>query len=122
MADELEVKTEEKKGEFYGSLMRNNKKIRDDRAVAIYEDAEMAFKRNIEDMVLEMKKLKRDREAMLDLSPTSADSLVMASDFDAKLFVEKELEIGVKMRNLDIKMEIANIRFKHLFGYSVKIS
>ena len=36
------------KGNFTASLMRNNKKIREDRAITISEDAMMKFKRKIE--------------------------------------------------------------------------
>ena len=52
---------------------------------------------------------------MLDLSPTSADSLVMASDFDAEAFIQKDVEIGLKIRNLEITLEIARTRYNHLF-------
>ena len=36
------------KGIFVASLKRNNKQIRDDRALAIAEDAELLFKREVE--------------------------------------------------------------------------
>lgn len=107
---------EMKKGAFIESLQRNNKKIRDDRALAISEDAQMLYKRQMEDTELEIKKLKRERESMLDLSPTTADSLVLASDFNAKNFVNKDIEIGVKIRNLEITLEIAKSRYNLLFN------
>ncbi|MES2774780.1 MAG: hypothetical protein V4722_11385 [Bacteroidota bacterium] len=103
------------KGAFVGSLLRNNKKIRDDRAIAIAESAEMLYKRQVEDIELQIKQLKRDREAVLDLSPTDAQSLVLASDFDAKKFVEKDIQMGVAIRNLEITLEIAKSRYNHLF-------
>lgn len=103
------------KGAFVESLKRNNKKIREDRAVAIAEDAQMIFKREIEDLELEVKKVKRERDTMLDLSPTTAESLVLASEFDAKDFVRKDLELGVRIRNLEIKLDIAKNRYNHLF-------
>ena len=103
------------KGAFVGSLVRNNKKIRDDRAIAIAESAEMIYKRKIEDTEIQIKQLKRDREAMLDLSPTDAQSLVLASDFDATKFVEKDIQMGVLIRNLEITLEIATKRYNHLF-------
>ncbi len=103
------------KGAFVGSLVRNNKKIREDRAIAIAEAAQMLYKREVEDTELKIKQLKREREAMLDLSPTTADSLVLASDFDAKNFVAKDIDLGVKIRNLEITLEIADTRYKHLF-------
>ena len=76
----------------------------------------MLYKRTVEDIELQIKKLKREREAMLDLSPTNADSLILATDFDSKKFVDKDLEIGIQLRNLEIKLEVAKARYKYLFS------
>jgi hypothetical protein len=103
------------KGAFVQSLTRNNKKIRQDRAVAITENTQILFKRKVEDLDLEIKRAKRERENMLDLSPTTADSLVLASDFDAEAFVKKDIELGVKIRNLEIAHDIAKNRYHLLF-------
>lgn len=103
-------------GAFFESLKRNNAKIRDDRAAAIVEDAQVIYKREVEDIALQIKKLRREQENMLDLSPTNATSLVMASDFDAKDYVSKDMEIAVKIRNLEIKYELAKARYIYLFG------
>ena len=118
MAESVEdpqAELEDMKGAFVGSLLRNNKKIRQDRAIAIAESAEMMYKRTVEDLTVKLKQLRRDREAMLDLSPTTADSLVLASDFEASKFVDKDLNMGVEIRNLEIKLEIAQKRYNHLF-------
>ena len=104
------------KGAFVDSLRRNNKKIRDDRAIAIVETAEMIYKRTVEDLELEIKRMRREREAMLDLSPTTADSLVLASDFDAPAFVTKDIDLGVRIRMAEIKLDIAKARYQHLFN------
>lgn len=112
---ELTPELEGMKGSFVQSLKRNNKKIRDDRAIAIAEAVQMKYKRRVEDLDLEIKQLKRERSNMLDLSPTTADSLVLASDFNADEFVKKDLEIGVKIRNRDIELEIARTQYKSLF-------
>lgn len=99
--------TDKPTGAFYETLIRSNSKIRNDRAIAILEQAELMYKRQIEDFEVEYKKLNRERQNMLDLSPTNADSLVLASDFDAARFVAKDIELGVKLQNLTIKMNIA---------------
>jgi hypothetical protein len=103
-------------GAFLASLKRNNERIRADRADAIAEDAELLYKREVEDMELQIRRLKRERDALLDLSPTTADSLVLASDFDAKAFVQKDLQLGVQLRNLEIRLDIARQRYALLFG------
>lgn len=115
MSDEVKDVTIEE-GAFLASLKRNNAKIREDRAQAIGEDTELIFKRTIEDLDLAIKRMKREQENMLDLSPTSADSLVLASDFDSSAYVEKDIELGVKIRNAEIKLEIAKQRYTYLFG------
>lgn len=106
----------EKEGAFISSLKRNNKQIRDDRAIAIAEDAQMIYKRQIEDQEHEIKKMKRDRENMMDLSPDSAMSLKLASDFNAVEYVSKDIELGVKIRNAEIKLEISRKQYEYLFG------
>lgn len=106
---------EQKQGAFIQSLKRNNKQIREDRATSIAEDTELLFKRRIEDLEVTIRKMERDRENMLDLSPTNAQSLVLASDFNANGFVEKDVELGIKIRNKKIELEIAQARYNYLF-------
>lgn len=108
--------SEELKGAFLESLVRNNKKIREDRAVAIGEDAQIRYKREVEDLEIAIRQLSREREGMLDLSPDNAMSLMVANDFDSKAFVEKDLNLGLQIRNLEIKLDIAKTRYAHLFG------
>ena len=103
-------------GAFFDSLKRNNSKIREDRALAIVEDAQVIYKREVEDLNLQLKKLRREQENMLDMSPTDATSLVLASDFDAKDYVGKDLDLAVRIRNLEIKFELAQARYAYLFG------
>ena len=107
--------TEKIEGSFYANLNRNNSKIRGDRAIAITEDAQLLYKREVEDMELRLKKLNRERESMLDLSPTTADSLILASDFNAESFVKKDIDLGVQVRNLEIAISIAKSRYQYLF-------
>lgn len=107
---------EEFKGAFINSLKRNNKQIRDDRAIAIAETAQMLYRRKVEDLEVELKQMIRERDNMLDLSPTNAMSLVLASDFDAQGYVEKDINLGVKIRNTEITLEIAKERYAILFG------
>ncbi len=112
----MSIEQEAVTGAFIGSLKRNNKQIREDRATAIAEDTDLVYKRNIEDLQMSLKKMRRDQENMLDLSPHHADSLIVASDFDSKEYVGKDVELGVKIRNTEIKLEIAQKRYGFLFG------
>ena len=117
MEEEKKVEIEEVGiGAFLSSLKRNNKQIRDDRATAIGEDTQMLYRRQIEDLRVTVKRMEREQENMLDLSPTNSMSLVLASDFDSATYVQKDIELGVKIRNERIKLEIAEKRYNYLFG------
>jgi hypothetical protein len=107
---------EPKQGAFLDSLKRNNKQIRDDRASAIAEDAQLLYRRRVEDLELQITRLRRDQENMLDLSPDNAHSLKLASDFKGNEYVDKDLSISVNIRNLEIQLELAKARYEYLFG------
>ena len=102
-------------GAFGLSLKRNNKQIREDRAQAIVEDAELEYKRSIEDLKKKLRTMRREQEYMLDLSPTNAQSLTLASDFDAKAYVTKDQELALSIRNTEILLDLAETRYAHLF-------
>lgn len=109
----------ELQGAFTESLMRNNTKIKRDRAESIGEDASISYKREVEDTLLEIRKIRREQEAMMDLSPTNTQSLVLASDFDGKAWAQKDIELELKLRNLEIKYERGSARLMKLFGIKV---
>ena len=120
MANENEVpvtgtELDNMQGEFVDKLLRNNKKIRNDRAIAIAEAAQMKYKRKVEDLQQDLKEMRRERDNMLDLSPTTADSLTLASDFKADDFVAQDIALGVKIREKEIMLEIAQSRYSRLF-------
>ena len=70
----------------------------------------------MEDLRIQISRMKREQENMLDLSPTNAQSLVLASDFNSTEYVTKDIDLGVKIRNAEIKLEIAQKRYSYLFG------
>jgi len=115
--NEIQVLSNESEiGVFVASLKRNNRKIRDDRASAIAEDTQLVYKRAIEDIEISIKRMRREQNTMLDLSPTDSHSLTLAIDFDCNKYVKSDTELGVKIRNAEIKLEIAQDRYNHLFG------
>ena len=121
MSDESEVDKAAKavgmnEGRFMESLKRTNRQIKDERAASIFEDAQMTFRRYVEDLEVEIRRTERDRENMLDLSPENTHSLILGKDFDAKAYVEREAELGRKIFNLQIKLDMARERYQYLFG------
>ena len=103
-------------GAFMESLVRNNKKIREDRALAIAKNARVKFRRAVEDLDIRIDEMETEREGMLDLSPENVTTLIVASEFDADEFVRKDIQLGVDIRNLKIKRDVAKERCEHLFG------
>lgn len=103
-------------GAFVSSLKRNNKEIKADRASAIAEDSQLVYRRRMEDLELSLKKLKRERDNMLDLSPDNAQSLILASNFNCEDFVSRDIDLGIKIRQAEITLEIAKQRYNYLFG------
>jgi len=118
--ESTETALNEMKGTFVSSLRRNNKQIRDDRALAIAEDAELIFKREVEDITTALKVAKRSRDSMLDLGGNSTTTIISQSDFNAKDFVAKDLQLGLQIRELEIKLEIASKRYSELFSEEVE--
>lgn len=102
-------------GAFAATLKRQAGQIRADRAQAIAEDAEICFRREVEDIQLKINRLQRERENMLDMSPDNALSLKLATNFDADEFVQKDIALGIQIRNEEIKLEVAKKRYAYLF-------
>ena len=102
-------------GAFESSLVRNNSQIKKDRAADIRLDAETVYKRQVEDLEIQIRKLVSRRSAALDLSPTNSMSLVPAGDFDGIAFATKDQELTLEIRTLKIRYICAKARFTHLF-------
>lgn len=109
-------------GAFGTSLHRNNKAIRRERANALAADAATMYRRLVEDLELERLRLRRRQEDLLDLSPTDANSLVPAADFDAEAFAAGDHSLSVQIRNVEIKLELASARLNYLFGDAEEVA
>ncbi len=103
-------------GTLYASLERSNKQIRQERGEALAEQLETTFRRNVEDLRYDMKDLKRKRTNMYDFSPTNSQSLVMAKDIEARGILKQDETISLSIRNLQIRLDIAEARYLDLFG------
>jgi hypothetical protein len=115
MAEPEKAAEPEMKGAFVASLKRNNRQIKDDRAEAIAEDAQMRYRRTVEDLDMEIKRMKRKRDNMLDMSPENSLSLMVADNFDSAEFVDRDVKLGIDIRNAEIKLKIAQEQYNHLF-------
>src|SRR5688572_29661100 len=105
----------EVKGTFRKALYRKNSKIRDDRADAIARKADIAYKRAVEDLATKIEEAKAELDTLLDLSPTNADSLVLASDFDAAKFIQKDHSLRVTIYNDEKRLELVKAAYEEMF-------
>lgn len=103
---------------FIKTLKRNNDQIREDRALVIGEETELIYRRRVEDIQLKIKRLNTEREGLLDISPLDKNSLTFA-DFDPEAFVDKDIELAVKIRNLSIQLTLAKERYTYLFDKTI---
>ncbi|MFC0428313.1 hypothetical protein [Chryseobacterium scophthalmum] len=106
---------EDLKPRFIESLQRNNDQIREGRARIIGDDAELIYKRRVEDIELKIKRLEREQEGLIDISPLDKNSLTFA-DFQPEAFVQRDIELSLIIRNLNIQLELTRTRFEYLFG------
>ncbi|REC55862.1 hypothetical protein DRF62_05500 [Chryseobacterium piscium] len=106
---------EDLKPRFIESLQRNNEQIKEDRARTIGEDSELIYRRRVEDIELKIKRLEREQEGLIDISPLDKNSLTFA-DFQPEAFVQKDIELSLLIRNLNIQLEVSTKRFEYLFG------
>jgi hypothetical protein len=107
------------KGAFVTSLQRNNRQIRDDRALTIGQKTKRAYKRYVEDLMDSIREMKLTQDSMLDLSATDKNSLIVAANFDQDAFVRDDSKLGLDIRNTEIKLEVAIKRYEYLFGETI---
>lgn len=103
-------------GAFAGSLLRNASKIKEDRALTILRNAEKYFRRKVEDLTDRIGNLEVERQALLDMSPTDINSLVLATDFKADEFYDTERKLTMQIRECKVELEEMQRRYEYLFG------
>jgi len=106
----------EKKGRFFKNITLSNKSIREARASQIDRAVGLKYKRMVEDLETKKEDLMADRENATDLSPSIATSLVPAQDLDADKFVANDLQLTIKLRNIQIQLDAAKERYEYFFG------
>lgn len=103
-------------GKFQSILMRNNKQLREDRGLLISKNAEKSYRRRVEDLSDALEQLIVDRDQLLDVNPGNTQTIINPSDFNQDEFVSKHVEIGLKIREIQIKLEVAKKGYEDLFG------
>jgi hypothetical protein len=108
------VEKDLKKTKLGRRMTRNNKELRDGRALDILEGLELQYKRAIENMEMELKVKRRSRDQNFDIAPTKSFDLTMNVE-DAATFVDKDIKLGVDIRQLELKLEVAKKQYEEMF-------
>ena len=104
----------ENKGVIFRDLAKNSRTIRNDRAEAIAEDLEITFERKIKDLELKIKRLKRDRKSLSDMSPDNVTSIIRVDDFNAEDFYGNYRKKTLEIRNLLVEYRLMVAHKKYL--------
>ena len=106
-------------GRMQDKLTRSVKEIKNDRGNEIIEIGELTLRRMIEDRDLAIKQLKREKEGMLDISPSSTTSLFFP-DFDAVTFSQRQLQLAIDIEVGELELKIAHELYDDLYGSNKK--
>ena len=116
-ADEMLKK---KSGAFAQSVLRNSKQVKADRGLAIVEDTEVLYKRKVEDTTMNITRMTRKLNSMIDISPGNVIALNF-DEFKADDFVEAHAKLAVDIRQEKIKLNAYKQQYNLLFGHTYEL-
>lgn len=106
-----------KGGAFYETLKQNSKQIKEAKASALAEDLEFCSKNEIVGLKNQLRLLYNQRSEMLDIFlPNSTTSLKVGEGFNGTKFITEYNTIGLNIRNVSIKLQVALDSYKYLIG------
>jgi hypothetical protein len=80
------------------------------------KEPQSIYKREIHNLARLIQYLKKQKEDLARMTPTEAETSEITDAIDSGAYVSKEIEIGVKIRDLEKKLELAKKRYQFLFG------
>lgn len=99
------------------TLKQTYKQIKESRIEAMLEDAELKYRRDIEDVCAKVRQCDRDMEdAILDMLPTNAGQGINPSAFDAVKLKDTRVNTLIIRRENAIKLGILVNDYETLFG------
>lgn len=110
---------EEKKatGILGATLKQTYKQIKESRIEAMLEDAEIKYRREIEDVCANIRRCDRDMEdAILDILPSNAGQSINPSAFDAERLKNTRISTLIIRRENSVKLGILINDYETLFG------
>ena len=80
------------------------------------QEPRLIYKREIQNLARLIQNLKKQKEDLARMTPTEAKTYEITDAIDSGAYVSKEIEIGVKIRDLEKKLKSAKKRYQFLFG------
>jgi len=102
------------KGELGRSLQRDTKAVKNARFLDLYENLEIQYGREIQDIQADLRSMKREQSGLFDFAPDNSFSLV-AKNVDAREIMKKDLELQERIRVKEIDLINAQARYDRLF-------
>jgi len=106
--------SKKEKGLFLSKLGKNTSELNEDRISSIHESAKISYKRQIENVEMEIKNNNIAREEHLDLF--SNGEMMKAADFDPDGFVKMDAETTFNIKRLELVLEALEERYAKLFA------
>jgi hypothetical protein len=80
------------------------------------KEPQLIYKRAIQKLARLIQCLKKQQEDLAGMTPTEAETSEITGAIDSGAYISKEIEIGVKIRDLEKKLESARKKYQFLFG------
>jgi hypothetical protein len=87
-----------------------------EKATSASSDAKSVYRREIQNLDRLIRQLKTEQEYIAGLPVTDKETSEITDAIDSGTYVSKEIEIGVKIKNLEKKVESAKKRYQFLYG------
>lgn len=104
------------KGLFYETLNRSNAQILRDRSEDIIIDTKQDYNTAFNIMERDLRNAKAERKSHMDLSPVSKDALTFTSSFKSQEWVQKDIDLSIKIMNFEMKLEVLRKRIEELYS------
>ena len=105
----------ENRGSNIAFTMGNEKPKASKKATVASKDAASLYKREMQNLERLIRLLKKERDNMAKRPLTDKQTSKITDAIDSGAYVSKEIEIGVKIRDLEKKLDTARKRFQFLF-------
>jgi hypothetical protein len=119
---EVKVKAVVKTGALAESLGRNGTKIRADRARQIADDSKVEFRRTVEDIGRDIRRLEISKEGLLDMNGDNELSIISSRDFNVDTFIKETVSIVKQIANKQIAYDLLAKEYEYLFGEALNLA